>query len=128
MSNGAGAAQPRMRQEFRPGGRRRDQSRAQRPAPDQALSARMQRLEDMEEIRTVLLNYGRYLDARDFGAYSRLFAKDGEWAQPRIVFTQFQNVAPNDVEQFADGNKQPILWPPQYKTGDLVYPYANARK
>jgi ketosteroid isomerase-like protein len=52
---------------------------AQRPAQVQALSARIQRLEDMEEIRTVLLNYGRYLDARDFAAYSHLFAKDGEW-------------------------------------------------
>jgi branched-chain amino acid transport system substrate-binding protein len=56
------------------------------------------------------------------------FANDGEWAKPRIVFTQFQNVAPNDMEQFADGSKQPILWPPQYKTGDMVYPYADARK
>lgn len=52
---------------------------AQRPSQDPSLSARIQRLEDIEEIRTVLLNYGRYLDARDFGAYSRLFAKDGEW-------------------------------------------------
>jgi branched-chain amino acid transport system substrate-binding protein len=56
------------------------------------------------------------------------FAKDGEWAKPRIVFTQFQNVAPNDIEQFADGKKQPILWPPQYKTGDMIYPYASAKK
>ena len=31
------------------------------------------------------------------------FGKDGEWAKPRTVFTQFQNVAPNDVEQFAAG-------------------------
>jgi branched-chain amino acid transport system substrate-binding protein len=56
------------------------------------------------------------------------FAKDGEWAKPRTVFTQFQNVAPNDVEQFANGSKQPILWPPQFKTGDMIYPYADARK
>jgi branched-chain amino acid transport system substrate-binding protein len=56
------------------------------------------------------------------------FAKDGEWAKPRIVFTQFQNVAPNDIEQFADGKKQPILWPPQYKTGNMIYPYADAKK
>ena len=54
-------------------------ARAQHPAQDQALAARIQRLDDIEEIRTVLLNYGRYLDARDFAAYSRLFAKDGEW-------------------------------------------------
>ena len=45
----------------------------------QSLAARVQRLEDTEEIRTLLLNYGRYLDTRDFAAYSRLFAKDGEW-------------------------------------------------
>ena len=44
-----------------------------------SLAARMQRLEDIQEIQGVLLDYGRYLDARDFAAYSRLFAKDGEW-------------------------------------------------
>jgi len=44
-----------------------------------ALAARLQRLEDIEEIRTLLLDYGRFLDARDLPAYSRLFAKDGEW-------------------------------------------------
>jgi ketosteroid isomerase-like protein len=43
------------------------------------LAARIQKLEDIEAIRTVLLNYGRFLDARDLPAYSRLFAKDGEW-------------------------------------------------
>jgi uncharacterized protein (TIGR02246 family) len=45
----------------------------------ESVAARVQRLEDIEEIRTLLLNYGRYLDARDFAAYSQLFAKDGEW-------------------------------------------------
>ena len=44
-----------------------------------SLAARVQRLEDIQEIQGVLLDYGRYLDARDFAAYSRLFAKDGEW-------------------------------------------------
>ena len=46
---------------------------------DKSLAARIQRLEDIEEIHGVLLDYGRFLDARDFAAYSRLFAKDGEW-------------------------------------------------
>jgi ketosteroid isomerase-like protein len=41
--------------------------------------ARVQHLEDLEEIRTVLTDYGRFLDARDFRSYSQLFAKDGEW-------------------------------------------------
>jgi uncharacterized protein (TIGR02246 family) len=44
-----------------------------------SLAARVQRLEDIQEIQGVLLDYGRFLDARDFASYSRLFAKDGEW-------------------------------------------------
>ena len=44
-----------------------------------SVESRLQRLEDIEEIRLVLLDYGRFLDARDLVAYSRLFAKDGEW-------------------------------------------------
>jgi ketosteroid isomerase-like protein len=47
--------------------------------PKASVAERLQRLEDKDEIRTVLLNYGRFLDARDFASYSRLFAKDGEW-------------------------------------------------
>ncbi len=44
-----------------------------------SLAARIQRLEDIEEIRVLLTDYGRYLDAHDLAAYSHLFAKDGEW-------------------------------------------------
>jgi ketosteroid isomerase-like protein len=44
-----------------------------------SLAQRVQRLEDTEEIRIVLTEYGRTLDTRDFAAYSHLFAKDGEW-------------------------------------------------
>jgi uncharacterized protein (TIGR02246 family) len=46
---------------------------------DSSVAARLQRLEDIDEIRKVLLDYGRFLDSRDLAAYSRLFAKDGEW-------------------------------------------------
>jgi len=44
-----------------------------------SLAARIQKLEDVEEIRLLLTDYGRFLDARDLVAYSKLFAKDGEW-------------------------------------------------
>jgi len=44
-----------------------------------AVAARLQRLEDEAAIRGVLLDYGRYLDSRDFAGYSSLFAADGEW-------------------------------------------------
>jgi len=56
------------------------------------------------------------------------FGKDGEWSKPRVVVTQFQNVEPNNVQQFRSGTKQPILWPPEYKTGEMIYPYEKARK
>ena len=46
---------------------------------DEAVTARLQRFEDKEEIQNLLLDYGRHLDSRDFAAYSALFAKDGEW-------------------------------------------------
>ena len=44
-----------------------------------SLTARLQKFEDKDEIHNLLLDYGRHLDNRDFAAYSRLFAKDGEW-------------------------------------------------
>lgn len=46
------------------------------PAPTER---RLQRVEDEAAITRLLLEYGRTLDARDFAAYSRLFAKEGEW-------------------------------------------------
>ena len=39
----------------------------------------LRRLVDKDEIQTLLLDYGRHLDSRDFAAYGRLFTKDGEW-------------------------------------------------
>jgi hypothetical protein len=40
---------------------------------------RLQRLEDIEAIRRVLVAYGRHLDRRDFAAYAALFARNGVW-------------------------------------------------
>jgi branched-chain amino acid transport system substrate-binding protein len=56
------------------------------------------------------------------------FGKDGEWDKARQVWTQFQNVQPSNLDQFREGKVQPIVWPPDMKTGSLIYPYADARK
>ncbi|MDB5601280.1 MAG: hypothetical protein JWN71_3324, partial [Xanthobacteraceae bacterium] len=53
---------------------------------------------------------------------------NGDWAQPRTVFTQFQDVQPSNVEQFRDSKRQVIVWPDSFKTGNMIYPFANARK
>ena len=55
------------------------------------------------------------------------FGGDGEWAQSRMMFTQFQNVTGNDIDQFKDSTREVIVWPAEYKTGNLIYPYAKAR-
>lgn len=57
-----------------------EKMRAHRLEERKTTEIRLQRLEDREEIRQLLMNYGRYLDQRDFAAFSKLFAeKDGEW-------------------------------------------------
>jgi len=46
----------------------------------EVLESRVQKLEDREEIRQLLMDYGRFLDQRDFRAFSELFAEtEGEW-------------------------------------------------
>jgi hypothetical protein len=46
----------------------------------QSVEVRLQQLQDREEIRQLLNDYGRYLDQRDFASFSQLFAeKEGEW-------------------------------------------------
>jgi branched-chain amino acid transport system substrate-binding protein len=56
------------------------------------------------------------------------FGKDGEWSKSRMVWTQVQNAQPNNLDQFREGKAQPIVWPLSAKTGNLIYPYAHARK
>ena len=52
----------------------------------------------------------------------------GDWAKPRTVFTQFQDVQAGNLDQFREGKAQPIVWPPEFQTGKLIYPYGDARK
>ena len=44
-----------------------------------ALAARVQVLEDREDIRELILAYGRAHDGRDYRNFAALFAKEGEW-------------------------------------------------
>ena len=56
------------------------------------------------------------------------FGKDGEWAKPRMVVTQWQNVTGNDLGQVTDLKKWVVVWPPEHKTGNMIYPFEAARK
>ncbi|MDB5869925.1 MAG: hypothetical protein JWP96_2257 [Polaromonas sp.] len=45
---------------------------------DANLLQRLQRLEDLQAIGQLFIDYGHHLDAGDFAAYAQLFATDGE--------------------------------------------------
>jgi branched-chain amino acid transport system substrate-binding protein len=56
------------------------------------------------------------------------FGPDGEWTEARPIWVQYHGIKGHDVEQFRAPKTVTILAPSQYKTGDLVYPYTEARK
>jgi branched-chain amino acid transport system substrate-binding protein len=56
------------------------------------------------------------------------YGPDGEWSKPRFITVQYRNITGKTLEQFTDPNKVAIIDPPEYKTGDMIYPYAAAVK
>jgi branched-chain amino acid transport system substrate-binding protein len=56
------------------------------------------------------------------------FGKDGEWSKSRVFWTQLRHVTNNSIDQFKDTDHEPVVWPNQYKSADMVYPYAEAKK
>jgi len=55
--------------------------------PQPTLEQRVQRMEDESEIRRMLIEYGAFLDAKDYAAYAALFAPDGVWQGGFGTFT-----------------------------------------
>ena len=55
------------------------------------------------------------------------FGPIGEWEKSRILYIQYQNVRGNDLNQFREPGKAVILYPPELKSGELIYPLAKAR-
>src|SRR5712671_138475 len=55
------------------------------------------------------------------------YGPDGEWAKARVVQAQFRGIVDKNVDQFKQPGKQVVLFPEQYKTGDVVAPFEKAR-
>jgi branched-chain amino acid transport system substrate-binding protein len=53
------------------------------------------------------------------------FNELGEWATARPIMVQFQNVQGAGLDQYVTGHKQVIVYPPQYKDGELEYPFSK---
>lgn len=56
------------------------------------------------------------------------FGTDGEWVKPRSLVSQWQNLTGNDLGQLVDGKKWVVVWPPEHKTGNFIYPYSAPKK
>jgi branched-chain amino acid transport system substrate-binding protein len=56
------------------------------------------------------------------------FGPNGEWTEPRILTVQYRDITSTNVNEFRDVSKMTILAPSNYKSGDIVYPFADARR
>ena len=56
------------------------------------------------------------------------FGVKGEWVDERLLLMQFRNIKGNTLADIADLNTEVILYPPQFKSGNVIYPYADAKK
>ena len=54
------------------------------------------------------------------------FGKQGEWAEERTLAAQFQNIKGNGIDDIRDLKTEVIIYPPQYKSGEVIYPYEKA--
>jgi branched-chain amino acid transport system substrate-binding protein len=55
------------------------------------------------------------------------FGEKGEWSKARVMTIQFQNIASTNVDDFRDGHGETVLWPNQYKNGDVILPYSSIK-
>jgi len=55
------------------------------------------------------------------------FGPFGEWAEERTLAAQFQHIKGNNIDEFRDLKTEVIIYPPQFKSGDVIYPYEKAK-
>jgi branched-chain amino acid transport system substrate-binding protein len=55
------------------------------------------------------------------------FGEKGEWETPRVLMVQFQNVEADNLDQFRTAGKRVVIKPDEWKSGDLAFPYTDAK-
>jgi len=56
------------------------------------------------------------------------FAKNGEWAVPRMLTVQYHGISGNDLEQWMKPGHVTVLAPASYMTGAVRAPYQDNKK
>src|SRR6185437_14768995 len=54
------------------------------------------------------------------------FGKDGEWVEARMLYVQERGITGNDIEQFKQPGHEVVLYPAEYKSGDIMAPYGDS--
>jgi branched-chain amino acid transport system substrate-binding protein len=72
---------------------------------------------------------GEYIRANTFNTIvgKVKFAPNGEWAKTRALMIQFQGIKGSNVDQFRKPGKRVVLYPEEWKSGKVIYPYAKAQ-
>jgi branched-chain amino acid transport system substrate-binding protein len=55
------------------------------------------------------------------------FGKNGEWDKGRTLMVQYQKIGGGGVEQFRGPGKKVVLYPDEFKSGNIIYPYSAAK-
>ena len=73
---------------------------------------------------------GEYIRSHEFDTIigKIRFAPNGEWAKSRALQIQFQNIRGTDLKQFEEAGRRVVLYPEEFRSGKLIYPYAEALK
>ena len=53
------------------------------------------------------------------------FAPNGEWANTRVLQVQYQGVKDNELATFAKQGTRVVLYPKEWKSGEINYPYSK---
>jgi branched-chain amino acid transport system substrate-binding protein len=56
------------------------------------------------------------------------FGSRGEWAEPRVLFVQYQGIQSGDLEQFKQAGRAVILHPPRFRSGELTAPFEPMKR
>src|SRR5215510_1051062 len=55
------------------------------------------------------------------------FGTNGEWTKNRTLMVQYMKIQGNGIDQFRGPGKKIVLWPDEFKSGSIVYPYSAAK-
>jgi branched-chain amino acid transport system substrate-binding protein len=71
-----------------------------------------------------------YMHKSEFDTYvgKVRFAKNGEWAAPRMLTVQYHGINGNGLEQWTKPGHVAVLAPSSYETGTVMVPYQDNRK